>query len=213
MRFRQHEDRQVLMYLQDPDANHISFHNNGGAANNAEERTPASGGTQIGVRTEVGRPGNEMWNGQVLFIYLMWARRVPCDTASLLQLNNLSQIHNVRIEYKPLQKTGSLAGTCPVRVYYNEPNPPPPTLPVTAQAVCGPDTPGAPVRFCQCLSTMLPSINKRSRGFMRGYAWIGLTAATGANVQTHQIANLEFTGSPKVNAIVPWAGPIEARPS
>ncbi len=74
MRLRQHEDIQVLMYLQDPDANHISFHNNGGAANNAEERTPDSGGTQIGVRTDVGGPRNEMWNGQVLFIYLMVAR-------------------------------------------------------------------------------------------------------------------------------------------
>lgn len=56
---------------------------------------------------------------------------------------------------------------------------------------------------------MLPSINKLSRGELKGYAWIGLTAATGSNVQTHQIANLAFSGSPKVKEIRPWAGPIE----
>jgi hypothetical protein len=59
---------------------------------------------------------------------------------------------------------------------------------------------------------MLPSLNKRSRGMMKGYAWVGLTASTGSSVQTHQIANLAFTGSPKVKEIIPWAGPIEVCP-
>jgi hypothetical protein len=56
---------------------------------------------------------------------------------------------------------------------------------------------------------MLPSINKLSRGELKGYAWIGLTSSTGNSVQTHQIADISFSGSPKVKRLEPWAGPIE----
>lgn len=125
-----------------------------------------------------------------------------------LHLNNLVQTHKVRIEYKRLQTSGDLAGKCPIRVFYD--NDSPAAFP-TAEAVCGPDPVQGPKLLCSCLSTMLPSLNKRSRGPMKGYAWIGLTASTGSSIQTHQIANLAFSGSPKVNSIVPWAGPIEAR--
>lgn len=96
---------------------------------------------------------------------------------------------------------------CPIRVFYDPVDAK--STPV-AQAVCGPDPVGGEKRLCKCLSSMLPSINKLSRGELKGYAWIGLTAATGGNVQTHQIANLAFSGSPKVKEIRPWAGPIEA---
>jgi hypothetical protein len=61
----------TLMHLQDPDANHISIHTNGAAANNAEERAPVMGGTQIGVKDNVGVPSNQLWNGKVM-------RSQPC---------------------------------------------------------------------------------------------------------------------------------------
>ena len=51
--------------VQDPDDNHISIHANGAAPNSAEERSPFSGGTQIGLREKVGFPNNEMGNGKV----------------------------------------------------------------------------------------------------------------------------------------------------
>ena len=73
--------------------------------------------------------------------------------------------------------------------------------------MCNPTNPQA---TCKCLGTMLPSINRVTRGQMMGYAWIGLTASTGDSIQTHQIAKMAFSGSPKVHSISPWAGPIEA---
>lgn len=94
---------------------------------------------------------------------------------------------------------------CPIRVFYDSISK---SIP-TAEAVCGPDPTSGPKRFCKCLGSMLPSINKLSRGDMKGYAWIGLTASTGDSVQTHQIANMAFFGSPKVLELRPWAGPIE----
>ena len=51
--------------VQDPDDNHISIHTNGAAGNSAEERSPFSGGTQIGLREKVGDPNNKMGNGKV----------------------------------------------------------------------------------------------------------------------------------------------------
>ena len=55
------------MHFQDPDDNHISFHTNGAAPNNAEERLPSSGGTQIGITRDVGRASGAgpMGNGTV----------------------------------------------------------------------------------------------------------------------------------------------------
>ncbi len=52
--------------VQDPDDNHISIHANGAAPNSAEERSPFSGGTQIGLREKVGASNNNtMGNGKV----------------------------------------------------------------------------------------------------------------------------------------------------
>jgi hypothetical protein len=136
---------------------------------------------------------------QLFFVILFFA--------TLLCVSDPPQIHTVRIEYKRLQTSGNDSGKCPIRVFYD--NVDPGALP-TAEAICGPDPPPPAAKlFCKCLSTMLPSLNKRSRGMMKGYAWVGLTASTGSNVQTHQIANLAFTGSPKVKEIIPWAGPVE----
>ena len=39
---------------------------NGAAANNAEERSPVMGGTQIGVKEKVGEPSDQLWNGKVM---------------------------------------------------------------------------------------------------------------------------------------------------
>jgi hypothetical protein len=72
-----------LLPVQDPDDNHISIHTNGAAGNSAEERSPFSGGTQIGLREKVGDPNNKMGNGKVpqpSAAYMERATALFCDT-------------------------------------------------------------------------------------------------------------------------------------